>query len=313
MSRQRPAGFTLIEVLVVIGIIGLLAALLIPAVQVAREAGRSSQCKSNIRQICMALHGFEATHKTLPPGSSLKGGVFVSLLPFIEQQNVIELFDSLDPSLPIDERWVAINRIPIANYECPSDGAPIAWISGSGAVCGTNYAGNVGTWYTSAGFDGAFRYSGDWPAGAAGPPFRFGDMQRGTSIIAAFAESLRADGSWTRKRVLWGYPLAFTADQIDEFCQACTNLPAHPHDHGWLGNPNGRGTPWTDPTVMYTLYNHVVPPNSPSCVHKGSPLSGAASSSSNHPGSVNVAFLDGHVETIADAIDIRVWRDFARR
>jgi prepilin-type processing-associated H-X9-DG protein len=139
------------------------------------------------------------------------------------------------------------------------------------------------------------------------------EMVRGASNTSAFAESLRADGSMARKRALWQYPIPFIAGQIDEFCRACSSLPADPSFHGWLGSSTGRGTPWTTPSVMETLYNHVVPPNSPSCINKGSFLSGAASSSSNHPGSVNVAFLDGHVDTVSDGIEIGVWRDFAKR
>jgi prepilin-type processing-associated H-X9-DG protein/prepilin-type N-terminal cleavage/methylation domain-containing protein len=308
-STRLRQGLTLVELLIVIGIIGLLAALLLPAVQSAREGGRTTQCKSNLKQLSLGMHGFESTHKTLPPGTSMRGGVFVSLLPFIEQQS---LFDQIDPSLPTGPRWDKVQGIAIAIYQCPSDGAPTQWVVENEPACGTNYAGNVGTWYPLARFDGIFRYDGNWPS-AAGPPFRMSEMVRGTSHTAAFADSLRADGSTARKRVLWHYPLRFTAAQIDEFCQACVNLPADPSFHGWRGDLYSRGTPWTKPTVMETLYNHVVPPNSPSCVHGGDPLSGAASSSSDHPGSVNVVFLDGHVENIQNGIELSVWRDFAKR
>jgi len=89
-------GFTLVELLVVIAIIGVLVALLLPAVQAAREASRRSQCSNHLRQIGLAIHGFEDTNKVLPPARMDNyGGVTwaVQILPYLEQQPLAQQWD----------------------------------------------------------------------------------------------------------------------------------------------------------------------------------------------------------------------------
>src|SRR5256714_13555627 len=95
--RFRRFGFTLVELLVVIAIIGVLVAILLPAVQAAREAARRMQCSNNLKQIGLALHNYENAYGTLPPGgiyvnsSGMKrGSALVHLLPFIEQPALYE-------------------------------------------------------------------------------------------------------------------------------------------------------------------------------------------------------------------------------
>ncbi|MEY3173744.1 MAG: hypothetical protein RLZZ436_1658, partial [Planctomycetota bacterium] len=106
-SSGKPSsrhGFTLIELLVVIAIIAILVALLLPAVQQAREAARRTQCKNNLKQIGLAVHNFESTYSRLPHSGQCDstGGASTTymtqstptlLLPYIEQVNVYQLMD----------------------------------------------------------------------------------------------------------------------------------------------------------------------------------------------------------------------------
>ena len=125
---MKRFGFTLVELLVVIAIIGILIAMLLPAVQSVREAARRASCMNNLHQIGIALHNYETANRNLPPGwkaSSHVGlpgwGWASAILPFMEQNN---LFDSLATELniedPVNERGISTN---VASYFCPSDEA----------------------------------------------------------------------------------------------------------------------------------------------------------------------------------------------
>src|SRR5256714_2654281 len=96
---NRRFAFTLVELLVVIAIIGVLVALLLPAVQSAREAARRSQCSNNIKQVTLACHTFEDSMGTLPPwaiGTPTQiASAHYLILPFIEQQNVYQAANGL--------------------------------------------------------------------------------------------------------------------------------------------------------------------------------------------------------------------------
>ncbi|UUO07760.1 DUF1559 domain-containing protein [Blastopirellula sp. J2-11] len=112
-------GFTLVELLVVIAIIGVLIALLLPAVQQAREAARRTQCLSNLKQMGLAVHNFHDTYNELPPSRiEFKYlGWSALILPFIEQQN---LYDQLDLKKKYSEQSAAVQQTPISVYVCPS-------------------------------------------------------------------------------------------------------------------------------------------------------------------------------------------------
>lgn len=109
-ARRRHPAFTLVELLVVIAIIGVLVALLLPAVQAAREAARMSQCANNMRQLSTALHMYHDSKLVLPNGGELKAprkyfmGWPVFLFPFIEQANLKSTIEGLSPTVPLEER-----------------------------------------------------------------------------------------------------------------------------------------------------------------------------------------------------------------
>ena len=130
---MKRHGFTLVELLVVIAIIGILIALLLPAVQAAREAARRIQCVNNEKQLGLGLHNYHATNGVFPPGvwsRDRDGNVYwgyawtALILPYLEQGMVDEQIDYTkqyyDGCGDRTGNW-AVGSIPIAAYNCPSD------------------------------------------------------------------------------------------------------------------------------------------------------------------------------------------------
>jgi prepilin-type N-terminal cleavage/methylation domain-containing protein/prepilin-type processing-associated H-X9-DG protein len=126
VQRGARTAFTLLELLVVIAIIGVLLALLLPAVQKAREAAGRARCQSNLRQIGLALHSFHDIYGFLPPGMATEGDNqdcyhtgFTYLLPFLEQGNIYHLYQ-LDHQWYDAANYTAVEQqVPI--FYCPSN------------------------------------------------------------------------------------------------------------------------------------------------------------------------------------------------
>ena len=171
---RRPswwrAGFTLVELLVVIAIIGILIALLLPAVQAARESARRAQCSNNLKNLGVALHNYESVYKRFPMSyytflsdnnwaTNLdwvhyeRGSTFVRLLPYVEQQPLYDLIDFRytmwappQPQLPNSQRnhWSGIGASPVDVFMCPSDDNPNPNYTGTERAP-NSYAQNVGS------------------------------------------------------------------------------------------------------------------------------------------------------------------------
>ncbi|MEZ6072126.1 MAG: DUF1559 domain-containing protein [Pirellulales bacterium] len=139
-ARLTHRGFTLVELLVVIAIIGILIALLLPAVQAARESARRSACVNNLKQIALAVSNYEGVHRSLPPGDVTRATAAdgtplpessffygtnwaIAILPFIEQQAVFDQYDlSVTNTHPNNE---AVRRTFMPGYMCPSEPNPL--------------------------------------------------------------------------------------------------------------------------------------------------------------------------------------------
>jgi prepilin-type N-terminal cleavage/methylation domain-containing protein/prepilin-type processing-associated H-X9-DG protein len=117
--RRRPRGFTLVELLVVIAIIGILIALLLPAVQAAREAARRMHCANNLKQMGLALHNYTNNHGVFPSGAdgNWSHSMFCYILPFMEQQ---DLYDRLNFSIAAVDEPESVRNQPIPAFVCPS-------------------------------------------------------------------------------------------------------------------------------------------------------------------------------------------------
>ncbi len=316
MRSVTRRGFTLVELLVVIAIIGILVALLLPAIQAAREAARRSQCSNNAKQIALGLQNYHDTYKTFPPGVIWGPGRppytlpyhhtwNVMILPFIEQQ---ALYNTVDMRLPI---WgQSIVSTPVPTLRCPSDERDLPSQTQNIAV--TNYPGSEGYhWHPTANIG-----ANSAPWNTYGDPLsdacslngiftvtttsKMSSVRDGTSNAIIFAEddsmgygggAIRTCGTGLRRV---GTPVFDSA-----FVGTASN--------GWGANETGTNTVNPDGSAKTNgtwFRNHSF---TPTYIAAWGPNSEHYGPSSYHPGGLHAGMVDGSVGFITANIDYGTW------
>lgn len=273
---QKRLGFTLVELLVVIAVIGVLVALLLPAVQSAREAARRATCTNSLKQIGLAVHEFENAHGHLPPPKAgtqfeQRGSTFVLLLPYLEQS---ARFAKYRLDKPIDDPTnLAMTESAIPTYLCPSMNLPrdVPDRNCGEQLAPASYVISTRThYYGFRQLNGAF----DIPQQDGGYSLGFQQFTDGTSNTLLVGE------------VNYGH-----------------------HDYLWTHCGDRNGTPkWGDATwaqgYWFYAWGHVgaeYPSLFDNVDQFVNPIS-PRDFRSDHPGGVNFVLVDGSVQFISDTI-----------
>jgi prepilin-type N-terminal cleavage/methylation domain-containing protein/prepilin-type processing-associated H-X9-DG protein len=346
---RRSAGFTLVELLVVIAIIGILVALLLPAIQAAREAARRSQCQNNLKQIGLAMLNHESTTKALPPGCFLGEGSAWSafILPYLEEGNAFDFLTigetdagnyqwgsssqySDARTLDSKHRNVVVIETVMNVYRCPSAGLPehqtdlsndSYWVMRRSPA---SYLGVVSGLEARQHPSWRLRYlrnppeNPDYP-GVDGVMVGFHHVTEAKSRV-----KLRMITDGTSKTAMVGEAV-HDGDTQEAKGQVKEAEQGNRKDHWWGGSDDIDTTRSGDVYMDMSefLGSTGVPinvqkdsaQNQALCANPNSPECQALQLSfgSNHSGIALMLFCDGHVEGVPEDIESKVWSDYGTR
>lgn len=322
MSRGRR-GFTLVELLVVIAIIGILVALLLPAVQAAREAARRMQCSNNIKQLGIACHNYHDTYKTFPPEAIWHGNAkgttptaltvrnytwIALILPFIEQGPLHDQIDFSQPALTQLQGIITNNEPALAlmlpSLQCPSDPAFNSAPRGVGI---TSYAGNAG-WD-----DHRRKHRDTWRAGV----FTFYDATKLRDIIDGTSNTIAIGEVTTRGYCCRKQPTGPTrwqggsgrlrhASQSVSRAALLATSGWSGWNHAWVNEENKGNVHRADGSAgslwgVWTSPNHIMPPKY--YAHYSMNVEWPAPGST-HPGGAMYGLADASVRFIPQTITV---------
>jgi prepilin-type N-terminal cleavage/methylation domain-containing protein/prepilin-type processing-associated H-X9-DG protein len=327
LSRRKP-GFTLIELLVVIAIIGVLIALLLPAVQQAREAARRIQCTNNLKQLGLALHNYVDSKGVPPfgqgpePRDAWHGwSSLAMLLPYLEQTSAYNAinFDIAGGSSPDTPQNTTAQRLRLTGFLCPSDNDRLTAPGGHNSYCGSGGSDPNMNLATCSGLFGGMHGAGPYVPTTVG----LNTVTDGLSHTAAFSERVKGIGLYNSDQGPDSLKPPGSVFRIPSFGGNPPNDPQFALFQCSAVNPGGAmtalsnhysvGSFWHIGTTYGARYNHVMPPNAISCSGPNTDNYGAHTASSRHPGVVNVAFADGSVRTVKQTVSVLVWRALGTR
>jgi prepilin-type N-terminal cleavage/methylation domain-containing protein/prepilin-type processing-associated H-X9-DG protein len=318
--QKRYRGFTLVELLVVIAIIGVLVALLLPAVQAAREASRRSKCQNSLKQICLALHNYESALGSFPPGdlSVNNGGgdipqasTHAFILPFLEGGNQYSTFNfNFQVNGNNNNAQARVQVIP--TYHCSSDpaGMKINNVSSLVQASAANYMQCLGSTALQRPTPAVpSQYHGVFFTQSA---IRIAQIQDGTSNTSLFSEIRKGPNGPAATAVVsandsrdyqvaTNYSGTFSANDQIVYPAACDNRSTS----AWLY----RGLQYYRGLVVATYYTHTLTPNSRfrDCI-MSTAVEGHMAARSYHPNGVNVGMADGSVRYATNSVDLTIWR-----
>jgi prepilin-type processing-associated H-X9-DG protein len=290
----------LIEVIVVIGIIGVIVALLLIAVQAARESARRLQCTSNLRQLGLALNSYYASTGCFPHTVNGKKGFSVHsmILGHLDQA---QLYNAMNYQLlPNASTNSTASAIGVSVFLCPSDS--------EGRGPRNSYPVNSGYGFQINGrkYNGVF-------VRPTSPPTTFADIRDGSTNTAMITEWALGSGNRAvvqRLRAVFHTPSPLIKpDEFDQFVSTCENIGPAKN----VRVAAHKGSTWSNGSGGYTVYNHNLSINQNSCLNQHFVLEGAWTASSFHSSGANLLLADGHVRFFNESTSLQVWRALGTR